>query len=235
MTYQQIADSLVSRLRLDGPVIALAFVAEVPPDVPVFEAEVPSACTLWRKAESSVFYAPAEKHFNCPVGAMTMGFPLPDDVQKDLAGVVGKMCDCDYLSPTEAGEIPTVQGQKSGIVYGPLKDFPMEPDLVLMWLKPSQAMLFSEAVGGAAWTSASMSVLGRPACAALPAALAADRASFSLGCMGMRTFTEISEDRLLAAVPAGKVDEYLRSLESTVAANETMHAFYADHKAKFAG
>ncbi len=52
--------------------------------------------------------------------------------------------------------------------------------------------------------------------------------------MGMRTFTEISQDRLLAVIPGKKIGEFVDSLQPTLAANENMRTFYENHKGKFA-
>lgn len=235
MNYENAATRISSKLGLGNPPIALSFAETAPAGIATFNEEVPSACTFWRKAERSVFYAPAERHFNCPIGAMTMGFDLPADVRANLMQLVQKMCGVGYISPEEAEKIPSVRKKKSGIVYGPLQDFPMEADLVLMWLTPRQAMLYNEAVGACRWTGGlPASVFGRPACAALPVAFGSSQSTLSLGCMGMRTFTDISEDRLLAALPGTKLEDFLNALESMTEANQNMQAFYEDHKAKFA-
>lgn len=200
-----------------------------------FDQEVPSACAFWRKAETNVFYASAEKHFNCPIGAMTIGFDMPTNVQENLMGVVQKMFGSGYLSPEETAKIPSVKKKKSGIVYGPLKDFPIEPDLILMWLTPRQAMLYSEAAGTCRWTEElPTAVFGRPSCAALAVAFEHPQSTLSLGCAGMRIFTEISEDRLLAVLRASKAQEFVKALESVAEANVTMRTFYEDHKGQFA-
>lgn len=234
MNSPQLAEKLASQLRLDTPPIALSFVETAPVGVQVFDQEVPSACTFWRKAEAGVFYASAEKHFNCPIGAMTMGFDMPDSVQQQLGGFVEKMTGCGYIAAEEPGSIPSVKKSKTGIVYGPLRDFPIAPDLVLMWMTPRQAMLYGEAVGMCRWTESNhKAIFGRPACAALPVAFEQSHAALSLGCMGMRTFTEISEDRLLMVLPGEKVQEFVAALESTLMANQTMQAFYEGHKARF--
>lgn len=146
MDYRKAAEELSSELGMDIPPVALAFVEGVPPGVQFFDSAVPSACAFWREAESNVFYASAEQHFNCPIGAMTMGFDMPETVRQELMGLVGKMVSCGYLSAEEPEHIPTIKKKKVGIVYGPLKDFPINPDLILLWLTPSQAMLFSEVV-----------------------------------------------------------------------------------------
>jgi len=116
MDYVRTADELSIRLHLDTPPVALAFVQTLPPGVPTFDQEVPSACTFWRRAESDVFFAPADKHFNCPIGAMTMGFDMPGAVKDQLMEVVGTMTSCGYIALEEAEKIPAVKGQKAGIV-----------------------------------------------------------------------------------------------------------------------
>ena len=234
MSNRTIAEGVASMLSLNTPPIGLAFVEAAPKGVETFNAEVPSACTLWRRAESQVFYAAAEKHFNCPIGAMTMGFDLPKEVGQQLSGLVQMMCDCGYISGEEPAKIPGVKKKKSGIVYGPLKDFPLEPDLVLMWLPPRQAMLYNEAVGSIRWTSTlPATVFGRPACAALPISFENSQSALSLGCTGMRTFTDIGQDRLLAALPGNKASELLNALTATLKSNATMREFYEQHKARF--
>jgi uncharacterized protein (DUF169 family) len=235
MNHQDLAREIAARLGLANPPIAIAFVEEPPPGVVTSSLQVPAACAFWRRAESEVFYAPAESHYHCPVGAMTMGFEIPPALQQDLEALVGKMCDCGYLLADEPAGIPTVSGRLNrGIVYGPLGSFPMPPDLMLIWITPRQAMLFGEAVGSSRWARReAISLFGRPACAALPAALKQGGPTLSTGCMGMRTFTEIGEDRLLAVIPGGEIETFYRNLVTTLEVNETMRAHYEQHKAQF--
>lgn len=50
----------------------------------------------------------------------------------------------------------------------------------------------------------------------------------------MRTFTEIPDDRLLAAVPGNRVEAFVAELERVVTSNETMRTFYESKKAALA-
>lgn len=234
MNYATLASTLVTNLSLETQPVALAFVTKVPSGISGVTTEAPAACSFWRRAESEVFFAPADAHFNCPIGAMTMGFEMPDSVQQELMGFVEKMCGCDYLSPDEAGQIPTVKTKSIGTIYGPLKQFSHDPDLVLMWLTPAQAMLYSEAGGKMEWSSSmGESLFGRPACAALPVALNGGVNTISLGCMGMRTFTEVSANQMLAVIPGNKLETFVESLEKSEQANQTMKSFYDERKALF--
>jgi uncharacterized protein (DUF169 family) len=53
----------------------------------------------------------------------------------------------------------------------------------------------------------------------------------SLGCAGMRTFTEIGDDMNLAVIPGTAMDGFLDALAVTVESNTAMRSFYSAHKA----
>ena len=236
MDNSKINQEIVSAFGLDIPPIAMAFVDNQPQGVETMEEEVPSFCTFWRMAEKKSFYAPANKHYNCPIGAMVLGFEMPKEVQDQLGGLVKKMCECSYLSEDEPANIPTITEKKAGVVYGPLKDFPVAPQLILMWLKPSQAMIYNEVLGCCKWSGSMDSMaLGRPACAVIPTTLNKSPFGMSLGCTGMRTFTEVSDDHILATLNCAEIDSFLTSLQTTMSANKEMKEFYTDHKNKITG
>ena len=235
MSRPELATKLTELLGLELPPVAMTMVDAAPDGLGTADRAVPSSCTFWREAEKGVFYASAAQHFNCPVGSHVMGFDLPAEVQQELGGLVQSMCDAQYLDMAEVEKIPSMSKKGTGVVYGPLADLPVDPDVVLMWLTPAQAMVYNEATGNASWTASSpATVSGRPGCTALPLAIATDEPKMALGCIGMRTFTGIANDHLLAAVPGDKIAELTAALEKTVAANAGMQAFYEGHKAQFA-
>lgn len=234
--YGEASARITGALELDTAPVALAFVDGPPEGVARFEGSVPSSCAFWRKAEKGVFYASAAEHANCPVGAHVMGFPAGEAQAAELQAAIETMATCGYLGADEPAGIPTVASPAAGIVYGPLAAFPVAVDVVLCWLTPAQAMLLQEAGGQARWGGAHVpgGLLGRPGCAALPAALQAARAALSAGCIGMRTFTSVSGNRLLAALPGAHLDEVVPSLEAARVANETMRAHYEARRAALA-
>jgi uncharacterized protein (DUF169 family) len=139
-----------------------------------------------------------------------------------------------YVGGDEPPHIPTVDRRPVGIVYGPLADLTLPPDLVLMWLTPAQGMLFGETLGQVRWSDGeSMSVHGRPTCAALPVALKSGKPAMSMGCMGMRTYTGIGADRFLAVIPGSALAEFCESLLEVAAANSAMGDFYSEQKARY--
>lgn len=233
MKLSDLSARLQELLGLERSPVAMAFVDKPPVGVPTPAKAAPSACSFWREAERGLFFASADLHFNCPIGAMVMGFELPAEVGAQLTGLVGSMCQQGYLGADEASSIPTVDRGGAGIVYGPLAGFRPDPDLILMWLNPAQAMLFAEAAGAADWTGQLLQVSGRPGCATLPLSLRHERPGVSLGCAGMRTFTGIEADQMLAIVPGAQGGQFTAALERLSTANAAMASYYSERAAQF--
>jgi uncharacterized protein (DUF169 family) len=54
--------------------------------------------------------------------------------------------------------------------------------------------------------------------------------AMSLGCMGMRTFTEIGDDRMLAVIPGERLDAFAQALTKSRGVNDVMREFYEGRK-----
>ena len=227
-SYSNLAAILEENLGLRLPPVALCFVNDRPPDLPVMETKVPSACAVWRLAETDVFYAPASDHFNCPLGAMVMGFDLPEPQAAGLQEELGMMCGIEYVREAELPHVPTVPNSPAGIVYGPLARFPLQPDLVLLWTTPQQSMMMSECCGLINWAAPTAGLLGRPGCGALAAAVREDRPTRSLGCLGMRTNTGVSGDLLLMALPKSTLETLHLDLPRVAIIHRQMESHYLD-------
>jgi uncharacterized protein (DUF169 family) len=230
-----LARALRETLGLRHAPVALLFVVQQPDAVDSFSGEVPSACTFWRLAEERTFFAPAEAHEHCPIGALTMGFSMAEAQRERLMDLVGKMAEIDYLQAEEAAIIPSVPGDKSGIVYGPLEMFPLEPDAVLVWVSATGAMLLAEATRGSDWTPerSGTPTFGRPSCAAIAMAVRWEAATLSVGCTGMRTFTGIDADLEMAVLPRAALADLPQRLEATARANTQMAELYRAQKDRF--
>ncbi len=236
MSYTEIAELLKEGLKLAHHPIGMAFLKEPPQGIRHYPEAVPSACTFWKAAERSLFYATAEDHYHCPIGAITQGFNLPNEVMQRALALIGQMGKLDYFHEAEAGNVPRVENEHRVIVYGPLVDFEgLAADLVLLIVTPFQAMLVSEATGGAAWEGGTPSaILGRPACAVIPSALNRNAAASSYACVGARMFAGIGEQELLQAVPAAVLPRLIERLPKILAANAAMKEYYAAKKTQFA-
>lgn len=232
--FASLAQTLTVILGLDRPPVGVAPIEAVPEGIPVFKGVAPSSCSFWRQAEKELFAAEEADHMNCPIGAMVMGFELTAAAQEGLQKGLTMMCEVGYVKPEEAQQIPALAKKGKAMLYGPLANFPVVPEVVVIWLQPAQAMLLREATGDAEWKSdVSSKVFGRPACAALAVASQGAPVSLSFGCSGMRTFTGIEPAYMLAALSGRLLDRLEPQLQRTHKANCAMQAFYDKQKSYF--
>jgi uncharacterized protein (DUF169 family) len=125
------------------------------------------------------------------------------------------MFELGYVRPEEVPQIPRLPKGPKAILYAPLGDAPMTPDVVLFPCKPAGAMLFEEAASRAG-VGTGMPTLGRPTCMALPAALRHGTIT-SLGCIGNRVYTGLSEDEryvVLRGKDLAAVAEALKTIDN---------------------
>ena len=234
MPFTELIAQLKQQIGLELEPVALRRVPGPPSGIPVMTETVPSACTFWRKAEQEVFYASADAHLGCPIGAMVMGFNLPPEKGDELMDLVKEMLSIFYIQEEEVAHIPKFEKSHRGILYGPLATFPLEPELALLWLTPAQAMILQEATGEITWSlGTEAGLFGRPACAALPKSLERNKPALSLGCTGMRTFTEIAENRMLLAIPGTLLLDLEEKIQKAVLANQRMRGLYLQKKKKY--
>ncbi len=224
----------IELLQLKQPPVGLAFVDSVPESIAHTNRRVPSACTFWRLAEQGVFYAGAEDHQECPIGMMTMGFPMPEAAQQRAQDLVQTMADVQYFSPAEVSALPVVDKPHQNIIYGRLDQFPGVADIVLCILDTHQAMLIAEAVGNTNWLQkGGQSAFGRPTCAVIPRSLRTGATSMSFGCVGARTYIGLTSGEMVLTLPANEFTHLVERLITIVAANAALAPFHQGQKEKF--
>jgi uncharacterized protein (DUF169 family) len=109
------------------------------------------------------------------------------------------------------------------VVYSPLGEAPVAPDVVLFACQPRSAMLLNEAANRAGVASG-VPALGRPTCMALPASLQ-HGAIFSLGCMGNRVYTGLGEDQMYFVVRGQDLDAVADALKVVNSANVALNDY----------
>jgi len=179
--------------------VAVTFLEAAPANVEKFSGTEPSGCSFWRlAAEGRVFYTVPENHFNCAVGAFTHNIPLSAEREKETEQTLKLMFDLGYVKPEEEQQIPRLGKAPAAILYSPLGEAPVAPDVALLACKPAVAMLLNEAIVRAGVASG-VPVLGRPTCMALPAAMQ-HGSILSLGCIGNRVYTGLADDEMYLVV-----------------------------------
>ncbi len=232
----RIAQQLKELLGLEKSPIAIGFLDAPPAGVAPWSGEaVPAGCSFWQKAmNGQTFYTVPADHYNCAVGSYTHKIDLPQDRAHELTETLEFMVQNHYVAMEEVPGIPTLPQTPAVIAYAPLEADRFKADVVLVALKPSQAMILYEAAVKAGASNALTNSLGRPACAVLPLTMASDRTSISLGCKGNRTFTGIADDEMYISIPAEKVGAVVEKLAEAYEANCAMAKYYEEKKARFA-
>ena len=209
--------------------IAIAFREGPPPGVSPFAGTVPSGCSFWRlAAEGRTFYTVPSDHYNCPIGSYTHNIPLPVDRAKELDDTLGLMASIGYVRMEEVPGIPVLPKTPGAVVYAPLGDTPVDPDVVLFSGPAARMMLLQEAAIRAG-VAAKLNTLGRPTCMALPAALAHGMVA-STGCVGNRVYTGVEEGELYAAIPARDLATLADAADTISAANAKLLAYHEDRR-----
>src|SRR5262249_54950847 len=197
---------------------AVAFRPAPPPGVPRFSGVEPSGCSFWRLAmiDQSFYPVPADHH-NCPIGSYTHNIALPAERAGELQQTLGLMVDLGYLRMEEVPGIPRLSTAPGAVVYAPLGDTPVDPDVVLVAGRPGRVMLLQEAALRAGIASPPP-LLGGPTCRALPASLAQGVIA-TTGCVGNRVYTDLGEDELYVVIPGKDVARVAAEAQTIANAN----------------
>ena len=231
--YRSTERQLSSVLGLRRRPVGIAFRESPPAGVPRFEGAAPSGCSFWRIAAGGrTFYTVPGDHYNCPIGSYTHNIPLPADRAQELDQTLSLMTEIGYLKMEEVPGIPRLPRTPGAVVYAPLADMPVDPDVVLFSGPPGRVMLLHEAAGRAG-VGATTPLLGRPTCMALPAALA-HGAVASVGCIGNRVYTDIGEDEVYVVVPGRDLARVAAEAETIARANAKLTEYHRGRRAALA-
>jgi uncharacterized protein (DUF169 family) len=110
------------------------------------------------------------------------------------------------------------------VVYAPLGDAPLDPDVVIFAGRPARLMLLGEAALRAG-VSANAPLLPRPTCMALPAALAQGVVASS-ACIGNRVYTGLGEDEFYVVVPGRDLARVAEELQTIATANAQLAEYH---------
>jgi uncharacterized protein (DUF169 family) len=227
--YRALEKRLVDSLGLERRAVAVAFRDAAPSGVPRFTGAAPSGCSFWPLAmRGRVFYTVPADHYNCAVGSHTHNIPLPAERAQELPQTLTFMTGLGYLKMEEVPGIPQLPRTPGVVVYAPLGDTPVDPDVVLFVGRPGRLMLLQEAALRAG-VGARVPFLGRPTCMALPAALAGGAVA-STGCIGNRVYTDVSDDDLYVAVPGKDLARVVDEVGTIAHANSILADYHRERR-----
>jgi uncharacterized protein (DUF169 family) len=227
--YRSLEKRIADALGLDRRPVAVAFRDAPPSGVPQFKGSAPSGCSFWRLAMGGrIFYTVAADHYNCAIGSHTHNIPLPAERAQELPQTLTLMTGLGYIKMEEVPGIPQLPRTPGAVVYAPLGDTPVDPDVVLFVGRPGRVMLLQEAALRAG-VGARVPFLGRPTCMALPAALAGGAVA-STGCVGNRVYTDVTDDELYVAVPGKELVRVVDEVATISQANAALSNYHRERR-----
>jgi uncharacterized protein (DUF169 family) len=232
--WKQLSAELDALLGLQFRPIAITFSHEPQKGVPPFSEQMPSptadgrtgrvpaGCVFWVEAAAGTFTTAAEDHGNCSVGSLTHGLKTVWEIAANSD--VGALVESGWASLDAVATLPVVKERFEFISYGPLEEATADPDVVLLRINAKQAMVLSDALPGLRFE-------GKPQCHIVPMAKESDQVAVSVGCMLSRVRTGMANSELTCAIPARRLAEVVRQLNTTAEADRVV-ATYASHDAQ---
>ena len=231
-----LATTLTESLRLLAPPIAITFTDEAPAGVPAFDApmseatddgrqgRVPAGCVFWMRGAERTFSTVAEDHGNCSVGSVTHGFKTLDEVggNSDVAALL----ESGWVTMEVVPQIPVVTQKPGAVVYGPLAETPVDPDVILLRVNGKQLMTISDAWPG-------LRIEGKPQCHIVAIAKEQGELAASVGCALSRVRTAMNVTEMTMAIPGPRLAEFAESLARTAAVDSVVARYAADDAARF--
>jgi len=224
-TYRQVAQSLTDALHLTQPPVAVCLSEKVPPGVEAWAGHSPAGCRFWQEAGARVFATSASDHSLCSIGLYTHNLEMSSAAATDLGDALKVFGDLTYVRAEDVPAIPVLASKPKYVIYGPLAQIPVDPDVVLLFVRPDQTLIVSEASqqseGGLP------PAMGRPACAVIPQAKNSGRSALSLGCCGARAYLDVlNDDVALYAVPATAIEAFTERVVALAKANGILSRFH---------
>src|SRR5262245_1112065 len=224
-SWSALEQSLMSALSLPRRPVAVTFRDSAPSGVAQFSGSEPSGCSFWRlAARGQSFYTVPADHYNCPIGSHTHGIKLPAPRASELEQTLTLMGGIGYVRMEEVPGIPTLPKAPGAVVYAPLGDTTIDPDVVLVSGRPGRLMLLLEAANRAA-VATQPGLLGRPTCMALTAALSGGTIARTV-CISIRVYTDLGDDELYVTIPGRDLGRIVAELDTIVKANNTLADYH---------
>jgi len=223
-------------LGLAVPPVAIAFLSHVPVGIRRIERAMPPAtadgrtgavaasCVFWIEATYGVFRTTGEDHGNCSVGSLTHGFKTMAEIARNAD--VAALCETGWVTPEAVAKIAVVREKPTSVIYGPLRNMPVEPSVILLRLNGKQQMLLHDA-----WPS--LRFEGKPQCHIIPIAKESGEIAVSVGCMLSRVRTGMSNNEVTCAVPVSRVSSLIEHLRAARAADNAVAAYAAKDSKRF--
>ncbi len=222
-SHSEVSEILSKHLHLTQPPVAVAFADSVPDGVNAWSGAIPAGCRFWQEAAQRVFATSPGDHAFCSIGQYTHNLDVTSDA--DLTTALKVFADLSYVREQDLAMIPVLSQKPKHVIYGPLALIPIDPEVVLLFVRADQTLILSEASQQV--ENGMPPAMGRPACAIIPQASNSGRSTLSLGCCGARAYLDVlSNEVALYAIPGAALSAFAERIAALAEANEVLSKFH---------
>jgi len=137
-------EHLHQSLRLAHPPVAVGLVDHIPGGVESWSGHSPAGWRFWQEAAHRVCATAAAHHSVCSIGQYTHGLDMSPASNTDLMAALKVFADLTYVREQDVQAIPVLTSKPKYVVYGPLAEIPVNPDVVLLFVRADQTLILSE-------------------------------------------------------------------------------------------
>ncbi len=225
MNLEEIESTLTGCLNLKQPPIAISFTDSPPAGIPTHSGRVAAGCRFWEDAGAGAFATTADDHNRCAIGVYTHNLQASAEQQTDLMDALKVFGELGYVREEDLPQIPVLHSRLSHVIYSPLSQARLSPDVVILFVHANQTLVLSEATQQV--ENQVPPAMGRPACAVVPQVMNTGRAALSLGCCGARAYLNVFSDEVaLFAIPGAKLAAYAERIAVLANANAVLSQFH---------
>ena len=235
--FETLANEIVDLLGLSAPPVGIIFRDAIPEDIARYPGTYPpptedgrtgavaAGCVFWGAGQDATFATVPEDHGNCSVGSLTHGLISLEEAA--TRADVQAVCEANWVHPEMFPDIPTVEERPASIVYGPLSETPVDPDVVLLRLVGKQAMQLHSAVP-------SLRFEGKPQCHIVAIAKDQRDIAVSVGCMLSRVRTGMPNQDMTCAIPGSRLGTVVEALRTVCEADRLVASYASEDGKRFA-
>jgi len=238
MEKQILSQKLEEILGLDTPPIAVKIIKT---EEPLPDIKLPSQnsryCQLLMLARKGQTLMLTAEKIACPAAKAALGLgPLPEKISSgEMLCTLGLFMSKEAAAKTMS-MIPRIKvGSTKAIVAGPLRDFPMEPDVVVVESVPEHIMWLGLASnfkkGGR--LNFNSSIFQAECVDVTTVPYLTGEVNMTPGCYGCRQATDTPSEHMFIGIPAKLLPEIVESLEALskkamkVVREKSVYALYA--------
>jgi uncharacterized protein (DUF169 family)/NAD-dependent dihydropyrimidine dehydrogenase PreA subunit len=214
------ADDMTSLLGLENPPIGVALVKpgqSVPAGFTLFGSPTRHCVSIHMASLGASLYVPAEQHA-CAAAKAALGISeLPEKVRSGKIPYMHGLASSEQAAARTMAEVPRLPlGSTIGTLVAPLSSFSIAPDVVILVVKPKQAMWVANALlyekGGPRITANFAGM--QASCADVTAIpIKTKEVNFSLGCYGCRSAGKLEDDEMYVGIPISKLETVMTGLK----------------------